>query len=158
MFFWLTFPHSYFSCKQWLIEVYSTSVFTDATSTPALCLPCNSISLSEWGISWASPASFPVWELNCWSKSFQALLLYTWWRPDKRPNYRSWNCFFSNLLSHVSVNFFLVFIMISEPHDLFPGLCVLEVTIRCLPEVQACSIWVFPEVLRYISRLLIDMK
>lgn len=58
------------------------------------------------------------------------------------------------------LTFFLVFIMISEPHDLFPGLCVLEVpiTIRFFPEVQAWSIWMFPVVLRYISKLVIDMK
>lgn len=50
--------------------------------------------------------------------------------------------------------------MISEAHDLFPGLCVLEVpiTIRFFPEVQAWSILMFPVVLRYISKLVIDMK
>lgn len=63
-------------------------------------------------------------------------------------------CFFSNLLSHVLVRFCLVFIMISDPNNLFSVLCVLQVTfIISLPEVQAWSIWMFPEVLRHIYKL-----
>jgi len=135
---WLIFPCSYFSYKQWLVEVYSITVFTDATQTPVLCPPCNSICQNE-----VSPEQSLPHSQHGSRTADQTAFRHCYYIPaDSQTKDQSIDheyCFFSNLLSPQSVNFFLVFIMTSDPHNIFPVLRVLQVTfiIRSLPEVQA---------------------